>query len=188
MTSSKGLGHHSSPVSLPVLRSIGFYWCGGFPGPLSWTHHRCHLDASGHCPSEKGMRMQNKVIIVHLANQVTQKSADEPYVSYGDLKDAIQSIENLQSHYDCIHIDTSSLRYINSTGLGLLVKIADVALDKAARIVLYAPCRPIQTLFEMLKLTELFEIIPETEGYLKKLQNKVSWEIFVTIEYDPYYV
>jgi anti-anti-sigma factor len=70
--------------------------------------------------------------------------------------------EHLNEIYDrgcrCLLLDFSQVRYINSTGMGLMVKVADRFSDGGGSLHLVDVSRKIRDLFDMLGLLSLFTI------------------------------
>ena len=76
--------------------------------------------------------------------------------------DAIQ--ENLKS---CI-VDISGLRYINSSGIGLLITILTKFRNKGGEVYLMKPSESVQKLLVITKLNAIFQIVQSEEEVLKK--------------------
>ncbi len=70
----------------------------------------------------------------------------------------------------CI-IDLSDIRYINSSGIGVLITILTKFRNRGGDVVLMRPPRTVQKLLVITKLNAIFKIagnMEEAEGLLKK--------------------
>lgn len=68
----------------------------------------------------------------------------------------------------CI-VDISGLRYINSSGIGLLITILTKFRNKSGEVYLMKPSDSVQKLLVITKLNAIFHIIQSEDEVLKKL-------------------
>src|SRR5690606_38855838 len=66
----------------------------------------------------------------------------------------------------CI-VDISALRYINSSGIGLLITILTKFRNKGGEVYLMKPSETVQTLLVITKLNAIFQIIQSEQEVLK---------------------
>ena len=95
----------------------------------------------------------------------------------GEDKDSklFESINEAVSHQVlvCI-IDISEVRYINSSGIGLLITILTKFRNKGGEVFLMNPSESVKKLLIITKLNAIFQIVKTEEealGYLKKNLN-----------------
>ncbi len=79
----------------------------------------------------------------------------------GIVNDAIQ-----QKVLSCI-VDISELRYINSSGIGVLITILTKFRNKGGEVYLMKPSESVQKLLVITKLNSIFQIIQSEEEILK---------------------
>lgn len=70
-------------------------------------------------------------------------------------------IELLTQNYKNFIVDIGQIDYIDSSGLGVLVGIQKRALEKGGGVVIKGLHGTIKELFELTRLTKVFEIQPE---------------------------
>jgi len=69
----------------------------------------------------------------------------------------------------CI-IDISELRYINSSGIGVLITILTKFRNKGGEVYLMNPSESVSKLLLITKLNAIFQIIKSEEDVLKKIK------------------
>jgi len=77
------------------------------------------------------------------------------------VNDAIQ-----QKVMNCI-VDISGLRYINSSGIGVLITILTKFRNKGGEVYLMKPSESVQKLLVITKLNAIFQIVQSEEEVLK---------------------
>lgn len=82
--------------------------------------------------------------------------------------DVIEVVTNalLQKTKTCI-VDISGLRYINSSGIGLLITILTKFRNKGGEVYLMKPSESVQKLLVITKLNAIFHIIQSEDEVLK---------------------
>jgi anti-sigma B factor antagonist len=71
---------------------------------------------------------------------------------------------------NCI-IDISDLRYINSSGIGVLITILTKFRNKSGEVYLLKPSENVQKLLIITKLNAIFQIAESEEEAIKNLKN-----------------
>jgi anti-sigma B factor antagonist len=96
----------------------------------------------------------------------------------GDLIGEDNGVNILQIVTDSIHqqvliciIDISRLRYINSSGIGVLITILTKFRNKGGEVYLMKPSENVQKLLVITKLNAIFQIV-QTEADALKLSKK----------------
>jgi anti-sigma B factor antagonist len=75
--------------------------------------------------------------------------------------------EKLQQNIKTCVVDISGLRYINSSGIGLLITILTKFRNKGGEVYLMKPSESVQKLLVITKLNAIFHII-QSEGEILK--------------------
>ena len=83
----------------------------------------------------------------------------------GVASDAIQN-----NVLNCI-VDISELRYINSSGIGVLITLLTKFRNKGGELYLLKPSESVQKLLVITKLNAIFQIV-QTEGEALQIVNK----------------
>jgi len=83
----------------------------------------------------------------------------------------ITAVNEAMSHKvsTCI-IDISELRYINSSGIGVLITILTKFRNKGGEVYLMNPSESVSKLLLITKLNAIFQIIKSEEDVLKKIK------------------
>jgi len=66
-------------------------------------------------------------------------------------------------------IDIKDVRYINSSGIGVLITILTKFRNKGGEVVLIKPSETVQRLLIITKLSSIFTIVPDLDHALKEL-------------------
>ena len=103
--------------------------------------------------------IRNKTLILRLAGDLIGEDSGAAVIEVAT--DAIQ--ENLRN---CI-VDISGLRYINSSGIGLLITILTKFRNKGGEVYLMKPSESVQKLLVITKLNAIFQIVQSEEEVLK---------------------
>jgi anti-sigma B factor antagonist len=103
--------------------------------------------------------IRNNTLILRLAGDLIGEDSGAAVIEVAT--DAIQ--ENLKS---CI-VDISGLRYINSSGIGLLITILTKFRNKGGEVYLMKPSESVQKLLVITKLNAIFQIVQSEEEVLK---------------------
>lgn len=104
--------------------------------------------------------IRNNTLILRLAGDLIGEDSGAAVIEVAT--DAIQ--ENLKS---CI-VDISGLRYINSSGIGLLITILTKFRNKGGEVYLMKPSESVQKLLVITKLNAIFQIVQSEEEVFKK--------------------
>jgi anti-sigma B factor antagonist len=103
--------------------------------------------------------IRNNTLILRLAGDLIGEDSGAAVIEVAT--DAIQ--ENLKN---CI-VDISGLRYINSSGIGLLITILTKFRNKGGEVYLMKPSESVQKLLVITKLNAIFQIVQSEEEVLK---------------------
>lgn len=68
-------------------------------------------------------------------------------------------------------IDISGLRYINSSGIGVLITILTKLRNKGGEVFLLKPSESVQKLLIITKLNAIFNVVETAEDALEKIKN-----------------
>ncbi len=68
-------------------------------------------------------------------------------------------------------IDISGLRYINSSGIGVLITILTKLRNKGGEVFLLEPSESVQKLLIITKLNAIFNVVETAEEALEKINN-----------------
>jgi anti-sigma B factor antagonist len=77
----------------------------------------------------------------------------------------------IQAHVLTCIIDISKLRYINSSGIGVLITILTKFRNKGGEVYLMKPSENVQKLLVITKLNAIFQIV-QSEAEITKLSKK----------------
>lgn len=66
-------------------------------------------------------------------------------------------------------IDIKNVRYVNSSGIGVLITILTKFRNKGGEVVLVKPSESVQKLLVITKLNSIFTIVPDLDHALKEL-------------------
>ncbi len=75
--------------------------------------------------------------------------------------------ESLEKKVKTCIVDISDLRYINSSGIGLLITILTKFRNKGGEVYLMKPSESVQKLLVITKLNAIFQIIQSADEVLK---------------------
>ena len=103
--------------------------------------------------------IKNSTLILRLMGDLIGEDSGATVVEVAT--DSIQ-----QSIKKCI-VDISGLRYINSSGIGLLITILTKFRNKGGEVYLMKPSESVQKLLVITKLNAIFQIVQAEEEVLK---------------------
>lgn len=106
---------------------------------------------------------KNNVFILRLSGDLIGENSGT------HLLDAVNS--SIQKNILVCVIDISELRYMNSSGIGVLITILTKFRNKGGEVYLMKPSENVQKLLVITKLNAIFQIIqsqPELEKLIKK--------------------
>ncbi len=103
--------------------------------------------------------IRNNTLILRLAGDLIGEDSGAAVIEVAT--DAIH--ENLKS---CI-VDISGLRYINSSGIGLLITVLTKFRNKGGEVYLMKPSESVQKLLVITKLNAIFQIVQSEEEVVK---------------------
>ena len=104
--------------------------------------------------------IKNDTLVLRLAGDLIGEDSGAAVVEVAT--DAIH-----QKTMKCI-VDISGLRYINSSGIGLLITILTKFRNKGGEVYLMKPSESVQKLLVITKLNAIFQIVQSEEDVLKK--------------------
>jgi anti-sigma B factor antagonist len=103
--------------------------------------------------------IRNNTLILRLAGDLIGEDSGAAVIEVAT--DAIH--ENLKN---CI-VDISGLRYINSSGIGLLITVLTKFRNKGGEVYLMKPSESVQKLLVITKLNAIFQIVQSEEEVVK---------------------
>lgn len=103
--------------------------------------------------------IKNDTIIIHLSGDLIGENEGT-----GILSIATEAI--LQKIINCI-IDISDLRYINSSGIGVLITVLTKFRNKGGEVYLLNPSESVKKLLVITKLNAIFQVIHSVEEVVK---------------------
>jgi len=103
--------------------------------------------------------IRNNTLILRLAGDLIGEDSGAAVIEVAT--DAIH--ENLKS---CI-VDISGLRYINSSGIGLLITVLTKFRNKGGEVYLMKPSESVQKLLVITKLNAIFQIVQSEDEVVK---------------------
>ena len=103
--------------------------------------------------------IKNDTLILHLNGDLIGESDGANVLQIAS--DAVQ--QNIRS---CI-VDISELRYINSSGIGVLITILTKFRNKGGEVYLLNPSESVKKLLVITKLNAIFQIIKSEDEVLK---------------------
>jgi anti-sigma B factor antagonist len=103
--------------------------------------------------------INNKVLILRLQGDLIGENNGPAIIQ--QVNDGIQ-----QEATTCI-VDISGLRYINSSGIGVLITILTKYRNKGGEVYLMKPSESVQKLLVITKLNAIFQIVQSEEEVLK---------------------
>jgi len=103
--------------------------------------------------------IKNDTLILHLDGDLIGESDGANVLQIAS--DAVQ--QNIKS---CI-VDISELRYINSSGIGVLITILTKFRNKGGEVYLLNPSETVKKLLVITKLNAIFQIIKSEDEVLK---------------------
>ena len=103
--------------------------------------------------------IKNNVLILRLKGDLIGENNGPAVIQ--QVNDAIQ-----EQAMTCI-VDISGLRYINSSGIGVLITILTKYRNKGGEVYLMKPSESVQKLLVITKLNAIFQIVQSEEEVLK---------------------
>jgi anti-sigma B factor antagonist len=103
--------------------------------------------------------IKNNILVIKLAGDLIGEDNGAAVIEV--VSDSLQ-----QKIKTCI-VDISGLRYINSSGIGMLITILTKFRNKAGEVYLMKPSESVQKLLVITKLNAIFQII-QSEGEISK--------------------
>ncbi len=103
--------------------------------------------------------MKNNTLVIRLTGDLIGENNSAAVIEV--VTEAIQ-----QKVKTCV-VDISGLRYINSSGIGLLITILTKFRNKGGEVYLMKPSESVQKLLVITKLNAIFQIIQSEDEVLK---------------------
>ena len=76
----------------------------------------------------------------------------------GNVKSFMEQIAPPLNEFDTVLIDMSQLSFVDSSGLGALLSCLRTMNNKGGQLKLFALAKPVQTLFELVRMDRIFSI------------------------------
>lgn len=87
--------------------------------------------------------------------------------TFEDFDESLNDLFNNSTYK--VAVDCSSLDYISSAGAGVLIGAMSVAREHGGKIVLVNPKEDVQEVFDLLGISQLFQIARDTDEAIKLL-------------------
>jgi anti-sigma B factor antagonist len=105
----------------------------------------------------------NDVQVVHLPEKMTMSNAS-------NLKQGLIDLINLGHEH--VVLDLAGVNFTDSSGLAVLVAAYKASQAKGTRLVLLSPQPSVQSLLELTRLQELFEIYKDVKAAVTRIEVK----------------
>jgi anti-sigma B factor antagonist len=105
---------------------------------------------------------------VHNGNGVIVLIASD-HMDASNVKAFKEAMQPLLAANDTVLIDMSQLTFVDSSGLGALLSCLRTMNNKAGQLKLFAMAKPVQALFELMRMHRIFAIYETREQALAAL-------------------
>ena len=110
--------------------------------------------------------VQDNILVVHLAGDL---------IGSPDLQQFLQSVNvHLGEAITNCAVDLSQVRYINSTGIGILVSLLTKFRSRGGELVLINPAEHPRKMLAITKLNNIFSVVPSVEA-ARQLLNPAAY-------------
>lgn len=111
---------------------------------------------------ELDIRQEQQVTVVSVEGEVDASNST-------DLGDALDQL--LADGRKKLAVDLENVNFIDSSGLGTLIRVYKHARADAGDVCLASLQPPVRRVFELTRLDRVFEIYPDLEGAIKRLSG-----------------
>ncbi len=109
-----------------------------------------------------------------LKDQILELSLNGDLIGESSGLDIIEVINNyIQDSVRLCLIDISGLRYINSSGIGVLITVLTKFRNKGGEVCLLNPSENVKKLLIITKLNAIFNIVETREDAIETLKNSL---------------
>lgn len=81
--------------------------------------------------------------------------------------------DQINQGYNLCVIDLSNVRYINSSGIGVLITLLTKFRNKEGEVILVKPSKTVEKLLVITKLNSIFNITDSTEQAISQLKSSI---------------
>lgn len=113
---------------------------------------------------EHSFEIQENILFLEIKGDLLGENAGK------ELLDAIKTKMEEANTLLC-GIDLASVRYMNSTGISLLINILNLFKDNGGEAMLVNPSTQLKKLLEMMKLNTVFSIVESKEEAINQLRK-----------------
>lgn len=113
---------------------------------------------------EYSLEIQENILFINIKGDLLGDSADK------ELQDTIKEKMDSQNLLLC-GIDLSAVRYMNSSGISLLINLLNIFKQNGGEAMLVSPSAQIKKLLEMMKLHTVFSIVDSKEEAINQLRK-----------------
>ncbi len=98
------------------------------------------------------LKVEDKYIVIYLNGPVDAKSARE-------VEESLERIISYHQDKDII-INLSDVKYMSSSGLRIFIAVKNNLIDSSQKLSLCSMTEPVNRVFDVTRVSELFEIYP----------------------------
>lgn len=105
------------------------------------------------------IKVEDKYLVIYLTGPVDARSARE-------VEESLERIISYHQDKDII-ISLADVRYMSSSGLRIFISIKNSLIDSTQKLRLCALSEPVNRVFDVTRVAELFDIYPSEEEAVK---------------------
>lgn len=105
------------------------------------------------------LKVEDKYLVIYLNGPVDAKSARE-------VEESIERIVSYHQDKDII-INLAEVKYMSSSGLRIFIAVKNNLIDSTQKLRLCALTEPVNRVFEVTRVSELFDIYPTESEAIK---------------------
>ncbi len=105
------------------------------------------------------IKVEDKYLVIYLTGPVDARSARE-------VEESLERIISYHQDKDII-ISLADVRYMSSSGLRIFISIKNSLIDSTQKLRLCALSEPVNRVFDVTRVAELFDIYPNEEEAVK---------------------
>ena len=126
------------------------------------------------------------ILIFHISSKIDYTFRSS--LNLDSLLNFANLIEKTKTRYGMVILKTKNLNYLNSTGIGILLKIWDI-FEKEKSALLFTEMPPkLNSVIQMLELTKCFKFIDPLEKFLEEVYYTSKQEKFIELEMNPEFI
>ncbi len=113
---------------------------------------------------EYSLQQQENILFVHIQGDLLGEATGM------ELMEAVRSkIKN--EHVQLCGIDLSTVRYMNSSGISILINVLNLFKENNGEAMIVSPSPQIKKLLDMMKLNTIFSIVDSKEEAINQLRK-----------------